>query len=205
MDRRLYVKKEINPVIGEQETSAFFFFPSSSPGFVKTGKASKNLRYQDQMGYIECQYGFVKMVMILPRARKCGIGTDLTELCMIDPQLKKHPQTKEVDEFRKKEPTIVSTLETGCSSFIGLLMAARPIKGANAYFSAAMKTGYNKLYVSDNFGQYGWMDTSDAKSRFDAISGTIGDQPASLKHWWFCKEIPGKFPCSKVGKLCNIL
>ena len=53
------------------------------------------------------------------------------------------------------------------------------------------------------------MDTEDAKERFDKDTGRFkhqnGDQAGDQKNWWFCEEIPGKFPKNSETKLCNIL
>ena len=76
---------------------------------------------------------------------------------MIDPDLNLLPQSEMVKEFWDKHPKISSTVRTGgCKKFIGLQMEAEPIKGAYAYFSAAIKWGYNKMYVEDASEKYGW-------------------------------------------------
>ena len=210
---KYYMIKEVNPTIDSRHKPGegfTYFFPSLNFEFIPNEKVAPGLRYEEQLGYIECKEGYIDMVLVTkpprkPRkppinARQCGISTVLTALCMIDPELNLLPQSKMVEEFWDNHPKIAATVRTGgCKKFIGLFMMAYPIKGAYAYFSAAITWGYNKMYVEDNSGKYGWMDTSWARSCFDETTGKILEQEGLKMRWWFCEEIPEKFP--KIAKL----
>ena len=44
-------------------------------------------RYKNQLGRITCKPGWIEYVRVNDNAQGCGLGTVLTEMCMIDPVL----------------------------------------------------------------------------------------------------------------------
>ena len=122
-------------------------------------------RYKNQLGRITCKPGWIEYVRVNDNAQGCGLGTVLTEMCMIDPVLtrndvKSNLVYKKLKANFKKEgrQEAFSHLETRCNSLIGLEMAAKPVKGpdgddvhagAFAYFKAAMQMNYHFMVVED--------------------------------------------------------
>ena len=71
-------------------------------------------------------------------------------------------------------------------------MDADPLKGAYAYFSAAMKSGYKKILIGDNYNEpKEWMSIKNAKEAYDSKTGKIGEIVGKNKIWWFCDEVDG--------------
>ena len=73
------------------------------------------------------------------------------------------------------------------------LRGSHPYSLAYAYFSAAIKSGYNKIFmrndcahVTDQLTDYIWRSTDDAKDKYDAKTGNFGELVGREKNWWFC-------------------
>ena len=137
-------------------------------------------------------------------ARECGLGTVLTELCLIDPQLNylfhiRLPSKaitiltdypKQFDEVRKY-----------CNALMGMDMVAIPMKGAHAYLNAALRLGYRRLLVlgATEFQYFGVKDVSDRFVTEGERMGTIDllDECGCVtgqcymwgKQWFFCNDI----------------
>ena len=129
-------------------------------------------------------------------ARNCGLATVLTTLCMIDPELNVMDST-EINQRFSEDQVLETTVKTACHRFIGLTMAADPMSGAFAYFSAALNTNYDKFLIRTDCEQdnhYTWMDTKTARNQYDVNTGKIGGIRGYMKQWFFCDAIEGKFP-----------
>ena len=164
----------------------------------------KEHRYRNDLGYIKCSKGFIEMVWVnndddcrwIP-ARECGIATVFTSLCMVDPELDMLPDSGLTENFIGRHATkLISDIEKRCRRFVGLVMAADPLTGAYAYFSAAMKIGYKKMLVLDDTTTQHpqpseWMNTEDAKKEYDSNTGKIGEFGMRDPIWWFCDEMEG--------------
>ena len=131
-------------------------------------------------------------------ARQCGIATVLTELCLLDPDIyEKGEKNRAYRLLRNHDVTTMS-----CGQAVSLQMGADPKSGAYAYFSAASRTGYNKLVVNwpnSDYAQIAIYDTDHAKQAYNVETGIIEpcvicqntDIPceAFQAKWIFCKEV----------------
>ena len=158
-------------------------------------------RYIGQIAYAYCNPGEVSQIQIAdaPRdARQCGIATVLTELCFLDPDI--YEKGEENRAYRLLRNHDVTTMS--CGQAVSLQMASDPKTGAYAYFSAASRTGYNKLVVNwpnSDYAQIAIYDTDHAKQAYNAETGIIEpcvicqntDVPceAFKAKWIFCKEV----------------
>ena len=108
-------------------------------------------------------------------AKNCGISSVLTQLCLIDPELNylyHASRPNEALEFLGKYPEQHGLVQEYCKGLMGMLMTARPPKGAHGYFNAALRSGYRRMLVlANNKFHYFWVQT--AKERFDSGPETI--------------------------------
>ena len=162
-------------------------------------------RYIGQIAFADCNPGEVDKIEVAeknkvqPRdARQCGIATVLTELCLLDPDIyEKGEKNRAYRLLRNHDVTTMS-----CGQAVSLQMGADPKSGAYAYFSAASRTGYNKLVVNwpnSDYAQIAIYDTDHAKQAYNAETGIIEpcvicqntDVPceAYKAKWIFCKEV----------------
>ena len=188
-----------------EENTAVYFFAALSPEFIKVSKLleTPSNHYEQQAGYIFCSKGYIEDVRVYGDgdpidARNCGMGTVLSSLCMNDGELNLMSASKIDKKFRNNNK-VASTVKKGCKKFIGLTMVAIPPKGAYAYFSAAISSGYNRMLIKIDSSTFKWMDTEKARSCYDKTTGQFGEaeHPKIEGHgkaWYFCDDIPGKFP-----------
>ena len=162
-------------------------------------------RYIGQIAFADCNPGEVDKIEVAeknkvqPRdARQCGIATVLTELCLLDPDIyEKGEKNRAYRLLRNHDVTTMS-----CGQAVSLQMGADPKSGAYAYFSAASRTGYNKLVVNwpnSDYAQIAIYDTDHAKQAYNVETGIIEpcvicqntDVPceAFQAKWIFCKEV----------------
>ena len=159
-------------------------------------------RYRDQIAYATCKPGWIDYVWVSTGARKCGISTVLSELCLLDPELNsvndKNQAIKEISTFEKNEEVekVIKEIIDNYNAFIGLEMKAEPLDGAHAYFSAAIRMRYTKMIIQPynarlkrcdkGFRRY---DTELAKTKYNSRTGRIEDVEGSgnKAKWYFCK------------------
>ena len=175
-----------------------------------TGNAFKELpegHYEDEIGFVFCNPGWVDEVYVDPRARECGLATVLTELCMIDPDINQNTDrniayNKIGGSLRTNDEvkSVENHLRSSCSSLIGLEMTSFPFSGAYAYFSAAVRMKYTHMVVQHYDSKFGgcgkrfkFYEVENAKHYYDENTGRIedgkGDTEGSghLARWYFCK------------------
>ena len=175
------------------------------------------------IGYATCTPGWVEQVFVNDEimggldARNCGISTVLTELCFIDPGLNKvrrYITANKAVAFLEKYPDQLTDVKRYCSQIMGMEMSARPLEGAYAYFSAALRTGYRRMVVLANGGFHSFwvedaqrlyvsegakrgkiMDTGGPRlidECCDAVMKVMhlrGECDSWGKEWFFCKDI----------------
>ena len=164
-------------------------------------------RYENQVAYIKCKPGWIVMLNVFQasigpqplNSRDCGIGTVLSELCLIDPDLNNMGNQNRAQR-RLSDYAHMQELVTGsCVRLIGLTMATNPPSGANVYFSAAIRMGYGKMIVESN-QEHNIYETEIARANYDSNTGII--QPccgvgypchAYFHSWFFCDDVPGKY------------
>ena len=162
-------------------------------------------RYIGQIAFADCNPGEVDKIQVAeknkvqPRdARQCGIATVLTELCLLDPDI--YEKGEKNRAYRLLHSHDVTTMS--CGQAVSLQMGSDPKSGAYAYFSAASRTGYNKLVVNwpnSDYAQIAIYDTDHAKQGYNAETGIIEpcvicqntDVPceAFQAKWIFCREV----------------
>ena len=162
-------------------------------------------RYIGQIAFADCNPGEVDQIQVAeknkvqPRdARQCGIATVLTELCLLDPDIYERGENNRA--YRLLRSHDVTTMS--CGQAVSLQMGSDPKSGAYAYFSAASRTGYNKLVVNwpnSDYAQIAIYDTDHARQAYNAETGKIEpciicqntDIPceAFQAKWIFCREV----------------
>ena len=93
---------------------------------------------------------------------------------------------------------ISQLVKDNCLKVIGMMMVADPVAGALAYFSSAVRLGYEKLIVEPmrrgSGNKFRIYDTKVAKEHFDLNTGRI--EPccketercdAFMANWFFCE------------------
>ena len=208
---RFWVRKEFDNERYRRLEDTMFYFTSTIPRFVRNSADVINKgfpwmnQFRNQLGYIMCRRGYIDSVHVfgpenglVMNARNCGMGTALTSLCLIDPDLDA-PPTQAILEYFKGHKRTLKAITRGCRKFVGLQMKADPLSGAYAYFNAALDNGYNKMVILTDKGtfedkRFRWYDTEKAKECYDDKTGKIGIDNSFSKNWWFCVERPGKLP-----------
>ena len=174
-----------------------YFYASSNNHWVRLSDTAQNF-YKEQIGYIYCKIGFIEKVWVNgdkdPQpARRCGMATVFSTLCMMDEEVNLHDELKsngvpgEIQDFFNYNQPLQQFIKKEGKRFVGLemlvgtLSGSHPYSGAYAYFSAAIKSGYNKIFmrnngahVTDELTDYIWRNTDDAKAKYDATTGNIG-------------------------------
>lgn len=164
----------------------------------------KRQRYFSQIGFATCKPGLIHRVEVNDaplNARRCGIATVLTELCLIDPEFYPINDKNWAIKNLRQDARIKNHVETHCSKLIALEMSAKPLDGAFAYFSAALRLGYDKLIIHEydlveeeciDDGFQFW-DVVEAKNNYDTNTGHINTEPRNINVLdsilYFCDEI----------------
>ena len=164
-------------------------------------------KYERQVAFIECSHGWINYLTTFEQSlgtespieypRNCGIGTVLTELCLIDPDLNIRRQGNEARLLLDGYPEF-EMIEQNCEKLMGLSMEVDDISTGYVYFTAAINMGYMNLIIDekDKDGQSEGLKiypTQVAKQNFDTASGAIlpcCDNPRCNAHgniWFFCK------------------
>ena len=168
-----------------------------------------------EVGTAYCRPGWIDKVDVKEIAQGCGIGTVLTELCLIDPAFKylsrlpKFVKNKSILNLQAY-PVQLDHVKTYCRGLMGMLMGAESFGSrgaANAYFNAALRQGYNLLLIHDDVEKnFHYLNVQDAKRLYQndysrGWPGWIGNQyekcnckancdefEAWGKDWYFCKN-----------------
>ena len=186
-------------VIGEMEFNQIIPkpIPDASADRIRVQK------FQDQIGSIQCMHGWIQELHVEPSLEspdedptRCGIGTVLTELCLIDPDINSRREGNQA--FQNLSPFIEFPLIIyHCHQLVGLQMAAFPPGGAHTYFNAAINMRYFVLIVepeeATRQSSINIYPTLDAKTKYDKNTGSIepccnhGICLAYGRNWYFCR------------------
>ena len=164
-----------------------------------------------KIGHSSCSLGWITDVEVEQWARGCGIATILTELCLIDPDINNLQERANTVQNKSifmlgNYPVTLGHIRDYCNALIGMIMLARPLSGAHAYFNAALRQGYNRMLVFSQTGglkiHYLWVQ--DAKRLYQSDGpwkGWIGNEFEGCPHcsscgaieawrteWFFCKD-----------------
>ena len=177
-------------------------------------------RYENQIGFACCEPGWIADVWVndgsgkesptLIAARRCGISTVLTQLCLMDPKLNGMKDGHDSEaynmlDYYKVDEGYITNIKEDCTQFVGLDMQADPKAAAIGYFSAAIRENYEKMMVQErpqrrpentqNKRQtFSFYVVQDAKDNYDPNTGNIGPCgcndyvcKANNAIWFFCK------------------
>ena len=150
----------------EGEEKYFYFYAVSSAPyfdrFVELARSTKTHRYKHQVAYIICSRGWIEQLTVFERtlgpgraenARGCGIGVVLTELCLIDPAIHSMETMGTGSNKQENNGLVIlprelrERVKNECFKIVGMVMNAKTDSGGHAYFSAAIRMGFNKLIV----------------------------------------------------------
>ena len=147
----------------ESGTTYTNFYVVPGPGFKKTEKTEYDMEntYEGQLAYAQCQPGWVEQIWVndgktkdaVPiNARRCGIASVLTRLCLMDDDIKKPGSSNKALKKIEQQENVLQDVKANCpNAFVGLLMSANPKHAAYGYISAAMKENYEFLIVQERF------------------------------------------------------
>lgn len=153
------------------------------------------------LGASQCHDAFIDWVKVsssdgntntnVLNAQRCGIGTILSALCMIDKDvmgsgialdLKRHfgRGGLNYDQISK----LIQEVKKDCKKVVGLQMSAAQ-GGGNTYFSAARLAGFHKMIFYDGYekNEWIWPEIPEAQTCYN--ENKLGCQGA---YWYFCKE-----------------
>ena len=132
--------------------------------------ATSQRRYENQIGYIRCLHGWIHHLKVFENSLtlegqpenplRCGIGTVLTELCLIDPDVNARRSQNDQGQGNRALEHLrgfeeLEMVKNDCDKLVGLRMASNPKSTAHTYFTAAINMKYGRLLV----------DLSDGKPR----------------------------------------
>ena len=193
------------------------------------------MKYERQVAYIVCTHGWIESLSVFHESlgvqsvdpRRCGIGTVLTELCLIDPEVNrgkvKGNQARALLEYFGGNEYDMS--EKYCKKLVGLAMVANPPGGGRVYLTAASNMGYEILVVDSTdqiedlsvgpsntkraryTNTLNIYQTAIAKIEYDPITGNIGPCcgkkhvcQAYNRNWFFCQLVIWDVDLGKVIK-----
>ena len=161
-------------------------------------------RYVNQIAYIQCTYGWIQDLQVFPHSlnpggptenpQKCGIGTVLTELCLIDSGINVQRQGNLARFILSGFPADFPRVERDCPALVGLGMAAYPMGAAHVYFTAAINMRYRLLLIETlDSSSINIFPTQSAKNNYNSDTGTIDPCgecsdicQAWGRRWFFC-------------------
>ena len=178
--------------------------------FVETHSSDYRRKYQRQIAFIECRHGWIDYLTTfkymqgttgpIVNAQNCGIGTVLTELCLIDPDLNVRRHGNEARNLLNGYNEF-DMIENYCDELMGLSMEVDDMPTAHTYFTAAINMGYMIMMIDDSDEESQYQNplkiyaTRVAKHNFDTTTGDIlpcCDNPlcnAYTQTWFFCNGI----------------
>ena len=139
----------------------------------------------DRLGEVNAANSELGMMNIKENAQKCGIGTLLTYLCMIDTDVNPvHGGTyldikNEFEGYRK----ITKLMGNNSNGLFKILVVADKY-GGNAYFNAAIAANYERVMVFESKKAIVY-ELGTAKQDYNS-------DRFNFTYWYFCK----KYPCS---------
>ena len=143
----------------------------------KDRQIARTHRYLNQVGFANCHQGYVLRVDVNQNGRRCGIGTVLSMLCFLDPEVytlgEENAATKILEDAPDTE--VADWIKEKCEGLVALQMKANPPRGAKTYFDAALKTGFEFLAILwSRHQKLSIYTTKSASSNFRENTGSIG-------------------------------
>ena len=119
-------------------------------------------QYNNQIGWAACQPGWISDVWVndgidvndVNDARRCGIASVLSQLCLLDSKLNGRNNLRGrgnagITQLSNDAISLgyADIIKENCKQFVGLRMTAIPKSAAIAYFSAAIRESYQEMIV----------------------------------------------------------
>ena len=196
---KYYVKKILK---GEQD---WHFFASVDEDFTESSKSDFTEKNDDQIGYAHCSKALIVNVYVEDgdngklNARRCGIGTVLSVLCMIDEDVNPGEGIAlNVDvRFLSYGQATIEKIKRECKKLVGLHRDAAE-GGGNIYFEAALQAGYNRMILYDTERrELVWPDVKKAQQCYN--EKRFG---CYREYWYFCKEVVKSTQAPPVPPAC---
>ena len=166
------------------------FYVSTNKEFSVNDEDSMKDRYKDQNGYISCTVGFIYKISINNNIIECSneISSLLSTLCMLDPELNALSDVNySFNKMEADEP--MEFVVKHCSKLMGVTMSKNKNKMADAYFTAALASGFSKMLVKgDKSPKFLLLDVHVAKKEYNPKIGNIKNVNPKWNNWIFCKE-----------------
>ena len=196
-----YVKKS-------QDDGKFNFHVTADKEFTQDQeKPTYSLEtYDNEIAYATCIHGWIENVYVDEDYRGCGVGSTLTALCLIDPEIYTASEENEalsrLDHMDKDAK--VDFLRQNCKRLVGMLfksddgLASSRHSGGYMYISTAIEMSYQYIMIHlydakkqrclPEFLLYKVTDIRNNKL-FDARTGLIEGNPGTGKGsvWNFCQ------------------
>ena len=119
--------------------------------------------------YIHCDYGYVSYLEVQGKAKKCGIGKILMQLCLNEEKIhnveannknealnrmdvyiedcKEKESCRKNDQVLERFQNLKEWITSHCSKLIYLEMQAEPKSAAHVYFTSAMASGFAEMFM----------------------------------------------------------
>ena len=211
------------------------FYAVTGPGFKRVDHEIDDLFgltfvdrtdfYEGQLGFAQCKPGWINYVDVNDGkfdddrqlqigkpidARRCGIASLLTSLCLMDPKINQLTADNQAIKYIKENKRM-DDVETHCkNAFVGLHMVANPKQAAYGYLSAALKENYKLMIIQDrktfklgftSSSKFYYYNTVDVRRNYDSQTGNVGScecdafggtqQNQNCRgfggYWYFCK------------------
>ena len=161
-------------------------------------------KYLNQIGAIRCTHGWIDQLVVFEQSlnpggptenpQRCGIGTILTELCLIDPGVNNRRHGNLALGTLRGFPDF-QRVRRNCYKIVGLAMVANPYEGAHVYFNAAINMRYGLLLMEAQNSSLKIYSTQVAKDNYDSDTGSIlpCEDCSDVCHawgftWFFCAK-----------------
>ena len=170
--------------------------------------------YDNQIAYATCTHGWIEKIYVNTDYRGCGVGSTLTALCLIDPEI--YTSSEENEALRRLEnidkDSKVDFLRRNCKRLVGMYfesdqgLPSSPYSGGYMYLSTAVKMSYDHIVIHvydaekqqclPEFQLYQITDIRN-KKLFDGKTGLIEGNPGTGKGsaWNFCKVRSITYDC----------
>ena len=211
LNSKTFTVKKVKKVQTDYQGDFFNFFFYAISGineFNEIQNGNETHKFESEVAFIRCRHGWLSYLEVKKNrlgvvsqesARGCGIGIVLTELCFIDPDINNMNTGNYALPKLEDDPQTNQLVKDNCLKVIGLMMLADPVAGARAYFSAAIRLGYEKLIIDpmsrrSSGSKFKIYDTKVAKENFDPNTGRIDPCCKEtercntvLTNWFFCE------------------
>ena len=147
-------------------------------------------------GRVECTVGEISWVFVNEIARRCGLGTILVTLCLVDTDMNGngnvHPPLDMSNwalEILEDNQRSLDWVEANCKSFWNLYFNPYDNGAGVAYFNAALDAGFTQMLIKDVANVvHGPTSTRTWRESYNSDSGMIGpDINVENSFWFFCE------------------